>query len=284
MQLAAVSLERHAKRAWQRYTNYSFAAQDHLVPLLAAELSSALPQMPLAFVPVDGRYLLVAVTALTPGQNHYVAPNGQWLAAYVPAALRGYPFRLIKPADQGPDADAVLCVIEDSGLLVDPAAAAPAGAEAFFDADGQPSAALRAVLDFLTQIERNRRATETAVAALAAAGLIQPWALSTTRDGATLPVEGLFRIDEAALNQLDAEALLDLRNRGGLAIAYAQLLAMGQFKVLERLQATQAEWRAQQSAQATPASVPAGLPVSAKGELDLEFLNDGGSIRFGNLG
>ena len=50
-----------------------------------------------------------------------------------------------------------------------------------------------------------------------------------------MPVEGLFCVDEAALNKLDDEDFLAARKAGGLALAYAQLLSMNQLAVLERL-------------------------------------------------
>jgi hypothetical protein len=64
-----------------------------------------------------------------------------------------------------------------------------------------------------------------------------------------VPVEGLFSIDEAGLNKLDDEDFLTLRKAGGLALAYAQLLSMGQLAVLERLDQFHGQIVAKQTAQ-----------------------------------
>ena len=134
-QLTAISAENFSGKAWRRYTGYAFAAGETLIPLVVAELAQAVPAMPLGFVQSGEGFQLVAVTALQPGANLFVAPNGRWLGAYVPAALRGYPFRLVKPQDRE---DSVLCIDEASGLVVE------AGqGETFFDEDGRPSKALR---------------------------------------------------------------------------------------------------------------------------------------------
>jgi hypothetical protein len=63
----------------------------------------------------------VAVQGLAPGQNLFVAPDGRWLAAYTPAAYRGYPFQLAH-AENGQQ---VLCFDEESGLITDGPRASP---------------------------------------------------------------------------------------------------------------------------------------------------------------
>lgn len=58
-------------------------------------------------------------------------------------------------------------------------------------------------------------------------------------------LEGLFRVNEAALNALDNEAFLSVRKSGALPVAYAQLLSMQQLRVLGEL----AQARAQRTQQ-----------------------------------
>jgi len=144
-ELTVISKEIFSGKAWRRYTGYAFAAGETLIPLVVAELAQAVPAMPLGFVQSGKGFQLVAVTSLQPGGNLFVAPDGRWLGAYVPAALRGYPFRLVKPQDR---ADSVLCIDEASGLVVE-----GGQGETFFDEDGRPSKALRDALEneaFLT--------------------------------------------------------------------------------------------------------------------------------------
>ena len=107
--------------------------------------------------------------------------------------------------------------------------------EAFFDAGGALTGPLKQVLDFLGQIERSQAATDLAVAALAEAGVIEPWTLTLKNSGTNVPVIGLHRIAENSFNVLDDEALLTLRRAGALPIAYLQMLSMQQTKVLTRL-------------------------------------------------
>ena len=45
-ELAAITPERHAKKVWKRVTDYAFAAERTVIPLVGAELSKAALAMP----------------------------------------------------------------------------------------------------------------------------------------------------------------------------------------------------------------------------------------------
>ena len=162
------------------------------------------------------------------GRNFFIGPAGQWLGAYVPAGLRGCPFRLARV--EGAE-ESILCIDEDSGLVVD----ADGTGEDFFDTDGNPSPANKTMLDFLLEIERNRALTDMAVAALAETGLIQPWPFNVKLADQATPINGLFRIDESAMNALDDADFLKLRKSSALPLAYMQLLSMALVAVFEQL-------------------------------------------------
>ena len=97
--------------------------------------------------------------------------------------------------------------------------------------------------------------------ALADAGLITPWEINLKQGEEVVPVEGLFSVDEAALNKLDDDDFLAIRKGGGLALAYAQLLSMNQLVVLERLGVLQGQIVAKQAAK-SKASNLAGFSLS----------------------
>ncbi len=257
-----ISRERHGGRRWQRTSGYAFAAQEATVPLVAAELPKAVMSLPLAFTEQADGYVPAAILSLLPGKNLFVSQSGCWAGDYVPAAIRGYPFRLATAED----GRQVLCIDEESGLLTD----GPAG-ERFFAEDGKPDQAVLAVLNFLTQVEQNRQRTATACAALKKHALIQPWPISLKTESGEQSVTGLFRVDEAALNRLPADALLELSQSGALPVAYCQLLSMQHLPLLGQLIEAHAK-----TATALQSLAPGG-------ELDLEFLNDGGTFNFSNL-
>ncbi len=104
-------------------------------------------------------------------------------------------------------------------------------------------------------IKTSRDATQETVNALADAGLIMPWKINLKQGEKVVPVESLFCIDEAALNKLDDEDFLAVRKGGGLALAYAQLLSMKQFALLERLGKLRGQILAQQTANSEAANL-----------------------------
>ena len=225
----AVSRELHDQKKWRRYESYAFAAGDALIPVVAAELASAALSMPLAFSEQSGRYTLVAVLSLTPSRNMFVGPNGRWLGSYIPSWFRGYPFRLLP--QQGTTDKVVLCVDEESGLVVERSA----DGDSFFDAEGNLSPALKTVFEFLSTLERSRGVTNLAVAALAEAGVIRPWQITAKTEQGQQAISGLHRVDEVAMNALSDDLFLNLRKRLALPIAYMQMLSAGQLGIFEHL-------------------------------------------------
>lgn len=259
--IQAITRERHGARRWRRYANYAFAAGDALSPLVVQELPKAMPALPVGFLAADGgAFMPVAVQGLKPGKNLFVARDGRWAAGYVPAAYRCYPF-LLANTDDGKQ---VLSIDEDSGLLSD------TEGELFFGEDGQPSNAIGDVLKFLNQVAASRQGTRRICAALQKHDLIQPWPIKIQGAEGEQSVEGLYRIDEAAMNRLPADAFVELRDAGGLALAYCQLLSMQHLPLLGKLVEAHAK------AEAKAAQF---VPELGK-DLDLSFLSDGGTLNF----
>jgi hypothetical protein len=223
-----ISSEQHAASKWRRFSDYRFAIGEAAAPIVAAEMAKAVLALPLVFIGEKDKFELSALLSVTPGQNMLVAPDGRWLGPFIPSSLRSYPFRLATP--QGSE-QSILCIEEGCVVSIDN----PLPGEAFFGADGKPSAALQQALDFLTSVERNRIVTSLAVSSLAQAGLIKPWPIVIKSEQGDRPVNGLNCIDEAALNALPNDGFLKLRATGALAIAFAQLLSMGQLHVFEHL-------------------------------------------------
>ncbi|MFA7670256.1 MAG: SapC family protein [Burkholderiaceae bacterium] len=262
-QLTVISREQHAGKRWKRYSSYSFAAADAVAPLVVQELPRACMAVPVGFVKKDDGYQLVAVQGLQPGRNLLVGGDGRWLAGYVPAVYRGYPFAVATTADNG--GRQVLCFREDSGLLVDD----DTEGEAFFDADGKPAKTVSALIDFLEQVAASGQLTARLCALLDQYGVIAPWNVTLKAGDTERKVDGLYRIDEKALIELPADAFEALRQAGALPLVYAQLLSMQHLSRLGKL----ATHRAQaQSAE--------NQLAGTDGDLDLEFLHDDGNIRF----
>ena len=237
--IVPISMERHAGKTFRRFASYGFAGTETVAPLVAAELAKATVSFPIAFLKQGEDVLLVGMMGLEPGSNLFVAPDGKWIGAYIPAAFRAHPFVLARAQDDRQ----VLCINEASGLVVDD----PAG-ERFFAEDGKPSPAIQSILDFLTSIHANRVLTERACQAIARHDLLEPWTIVAPGETGPRNVSGLWRISEAKLGQLSDEAFVDLRRSGAIVLAYGQLMSMGHLPMLERLAGLKAQIRQQSKA------------------------------------
>ena len=223
----------HAECSWSRSSGYGFVAREMLAPILSLELPQAVLHLPLAFVPVESGFQLVAVLALRESENLFVVADGSWLeGAHIPAAFRAYPFAL----SQLPEADQALLSVDEGSPLIH----GDDGGEPFFDAEGQLAPAVADILKFLEACERSRRATQRAVQALDAAGVIVPWPINLRSGEKQGAMQGLFRIDENLLNGLSPEAFESLRQAGALALAYCQLLSAQHLERLGQLASARA--------------------------------------------
>jgi hypothetical protein len=221
-----------ATQAWRRYDSYAFAGTDAVAPLVVQELAKACVSLPIAFIRQNDVFVPHAVQGLEIGRNLFVV-NGKWVAPYIPALYRGYPFA-VTAAD---DAQLHLCIDMDSGLV----GAGEGFDQPFFDDAGEAAQPVKDALNFLEEIHRNRAVTGRVCAALAAEDLFQPWPLTVQGPEGERTIDGLFRIDEARLNSLEPEALARVQKAGGLPVAYCQLLSMSNIQTLGLIQRKLAE-------------------------------------------
>ena len=100
---------------------------------------------------------------------------------------------------------------------------------------------MRKMMEFVGEIERNRAFTIRAVNALVKHNLIVPWEISLQHSKGPHQINGLFKIDEAAMNALSNDAFLEMRQAGALPVAYAHLLSLNRIDVLIRLATEQTQ-------------------------------------------
>lgn len=267
-ELHIVSKDRHLSKKWLKWTGHGFAASIPTAQIAGEELAECSRSFPLCFFEQQGTQTLVALLGLLAGQNLFVAPDGRWLGRYVPAVLRAYPFRLAET-----DNDALaLCVDEQSGLVQD----LTVGAEGipFFDEDGKPHPETQKMADFLTLTHRGIHMVQKGAALLAELDLLEPWPLKVMENEVEKTVTGISRINEKKLSTISGEDLVKLRDGNALAIAYGQLLSMGNISILGTL----AQHHNQNAnAKAAKMTIPEGSFATDDGNLKIDwntFLKD----------
>lgn len=258
--LQAVTKTDFAHKTWRRCADFLFTENDSVCPLAAQELPQAMLSMPIAFILADEEYSLVAVQGLQPDTNFYLNADGKWVGKYVPAAYRSYPFLLVQ--NEAEKDQLILCIDGDCGLVTEDIAD-----ELFFDEAGELSETLAEILEFLTKVNGSRGATGRILKSLQQHNLLKPWELEIQVETGSQRVEGLYCIDESALNSLSDDAFSELRKAGALPVAYCQLLSMPH--ISELAQVVQA--KAKSAANASVA------------ELNMDSITEDGNISFDNL-
>lgn len=190
-------------------------------PVLLSELPQLLAEYLLAFRRHQQQFELIAVLGID--RNCYLNSQYQWLAGYLPAVIRGFPFKLARRDQQ----QSVLCIRDDALSATD--------GEPLFDKQGGLSEPIHQLMTLLAKNDQQQQHCQQAVASLQDADLIRPWPLTLPARGRAAPVrvEGLYRIDAAALKQLPANTLASLRQNGALDMAYGQLLSAGNISAVQ---------------------------------------------------
>lgn len=210
-------------KTWIPPGDISFAGHKHLVPINSHELAKAAANGPIAVVKENGHWQLVAVCGRVPGENLYIQ-NGRWLGSYQPEWLSIYPFQTTELNDKR-----VLSFDPNSGLLNE-----AGDGEPFFHADGTPTEAVASRIERIKVRQKFAILTEKYIKALLRARVLAPWPLPLCEQ-VGMAIEGLFMLNEPALNHLEDSQLVSLRY--ALPLAYSLNFSIQQSHILQRLSA-----------------------------------------------
>lgn len=209
--------------------NYSHVSQQNMTPLLASEFLKASTNFPIVFVKQSetGKFKSVGLLGLDAGEN-LIFSEDKVRTNYIPVNIRRYPFAAgAKTQDED---EMVLCIDQNSALLNE-----EEGLEVF-DESGAISPQTQQVTELLTDMLAKDAATDIFIAFLVEHDLLQPAEVKLTlgKEGVR-QLNGLYKVDEEALNELSDEEALTLYKRQYFAAIYAHLASLSQFERLLQL-------------------------------------------------
>ncbi|WP_443971608.1 SapC family protein [Sphingobium sp. CR28] len=106
---------------------------------------------------------------------------------------------------------------------------------ALFDADGEPTQAMRKIQSILGQLHAGLAATRTFIAELLRLKAIEPIDISLSfDDGKDIQLEGLYTVSRDTLNDLPDHEILALFRNGYLQAAMSMTFSLNQIAVLAR--------------------------------------------------
>lgn len=218
-EIKALNRDEHKGLKLKPADDCGFAAQTHLVPLAGLEFFQAARHYPIVFIGQGDQLMPIALLGLTEGQNTYLDDAQQWQAnTYVPAFVRRYPFVL---AQDGADNFTVCFDAAYSGWNEEE------GRE-LFTGEGENSAYLNEMIQFLQNFTREMERTRELVKTLNELELLTPRTLQLSHaSGESFVLRDFQAVDEAKFAALSDEQVLGLHKQGFLGWIYAHLMSLG---------------------------------------------------------
>ena len=244
-----LSAQRHAEVSVEATKDYGFSANVNAVPLMAVEFLAAAAEYAIVFTEVGDDVLPAAVLGVRGGHNVYVASDSHWSARYIPAFIRRYPFVFANmPGGKG----LAVCVDESH-----PGVNREGRGEKLFTHDGQPTAYVRQVMQFLREYQAHFERTRKFGKMVRELGLLEPvQARLTSGQGTRITMGGMQSVSRKKLRELGPDALAGLARTDELELLYLQMFSLRNFatvkdRLLERLK-EDAEKDAEAAAAAEP--------------------------------
>jgi len=217
----------HADWGLNKDANVGFAAQANALPINLVEFPQIAHFYPIAFAH-DAAATPVAMVGVRDSENLFVRDDKSWEPnVYVPAYIRRYPFIL----SENQDGTQLSLCIDDT-----PNAVIRGGGEKFFDDKKQPTQTAKNAIEFCRSYHVAAKQTmEFGKALLDAGVLVDRTAEITLKNGQRISFSGFRIIDEAKFNKLPDATLVEWRNKGWLAAAYAHLFSGMQWGNITRM-------------------------------------------------
>ncbi len=212
---------------------YRHANDQQMIPVLAFEFLKASTSFPIVFVKQQdtGKFKSVVLTGFEEGEN-LVFTEDKIIADYIPVNVRRYPFSA--GGKDANDKNMILCIDETSSQLNEKEGVA------LFSDNGEPTETTTKVSEFLVDILARDQATEKFIDCLIDNDLMQPTELKLKLgEGNERSINGIYKIDEEALNELSDDVALSLYKQKYFSAIYAHLASLSQFNGLIKLKQAQ---------------------------------------------
>lgn len=206
---------------------YHFAAQQLFAPIVSGEADMVAREYAIVFSDQSGS-LPLALLGRARGSNAYVRDSGHWMARYVPAHFRRYPFVMAEATAPGAAEGEGASAIEHIVVIdADAPHLGPDQGERLFTDEGQPTQVLQNVQRVLLIMEHDSQHTLGLVAQLEAAQLlVERQVVVASKHGQPVGLTGLRVVDFERLDALDDATLAALQRSGALDLIYAHRVSL----------------------------------------------------------
>lgn len=220
--IVPLNKEVHGDWSIEAVSNYKHTSETNSLFIAAIEFIKAANEYPIVFgIAEDESIFPVVILGLRKNENLYINKKGEWLANYVPAYVRRYPF-ILATGDNAPDQFTV-CIDEDC-----PGFHKKGKGIRLFDKDGKESDLLKNSVEFLKDYQNHIQLTTLFCKNIKDLGLLEPMKADIKlADGEELSLGGFMGINREKLKALDADKLVNLVKTDQLELIYAHLTSLG---------------------------------------------------------
>lgn len=207
--------------------DYRFAESANVIPVGVSEFSQLLSHYPIVFIKSDAGYTPVSVVGTEAGQNLFVDDGGKWLAPYLPAYVRRYPFTVASVSEQSKSL--TVCIDETyTGCNRE------GRGDALFNEDKSQTEYLQKTSQFLQQFELDFRRNKLFTEKLVELDLLESTEATFIPEGAKKgrKLDGFFVVNRERLKQLDQADVQELHQSGALELIYLHLASLARFSAL----------------------------------------------------
>jgi hypothetical protein len=224
--------EKHLKYRVVEPFDCSRYKDQHLIAIVAQDFYTLSAEFPLVFVKnsESGQFVAVAIMGFNKGVNLY-CQTASWTPLVRPISFTNPPFSI---AFVNKDSDQIVLLVDESSPLISETEGEP-----LFDVNGENSEYLKKRIDSVMKIAEQTNQTQTFCNYLASKKLLASKQLKVQQQQQDSPqyvIDGIFTIDEDALNQLPIEEFDELRKKGLLGLVYAHLNSLNQINRLAQKQ------------------------------------------------
>ena len=226
-----LDFKKHGKLRLSENRDFTQFRSQHLVPVVFQEFYTMATECPLIFVrnSNSGDFVPTALMGLSKNNNVF-CQQPEWPSSFVPSGFTLAPFSAHRVE---PGSDKAVIAIDEESKLLDESTGEP-----MFDADGNFTPYLQKRIDHVFDITRQSLQALTLCKLLADKNLLKTGTLrfQYNAESPKYELEGVYTIDEEAVQKLSDEEFLDLRQRGLIPLIYAHLTSLHQLSRLLRLQ------------------------------------------------
>lgn len=231
-----IPLNKNVHGAWslEKLTDYKHTSETNSLYIATIEFSKTACEYPIVFCQgSDDIVFPVVILGLRKNENLYINKAGKWLANYIPAYIRRYPFILATDKDIAATVDKeteekfTVCIDGDwQGFNT------KEKGEPLFDLSNE-SAILKQSINFLKEYQFHVEKTQAFCAKLKEINVLEPMhATVKLSDGENISLGGFLGVNRKKLKELDKTILLDMLEKDYMELIYAHFISLNNLDLL----------------------------------------------------